>query len=72
MPKSYYETLYKDEIFWRDRYQFFRRKGYILRPRYHPDWQASWRFEVNPILEFFEDSVIQWVCRFSISNGFST
>lgn len=64
MHKSHSEALYKEEIFWRDRYYFFKKKGYILRPRYHPEWQASWRFEANPILEFFEDSILQWVSIF--------
>lgn len=61
MPKSHYETLHKEEVFWRDRYHFFKSKGYILRPRYHPEWKASWRFEANPIVAFFEDSITQWV-----------
>ncbi|KAG6373909.1 kinase-like domain-containing protein [Boletus reticuloceps] len=61
-PSSDYtaEKLEEHEIFWRDRYYFFQDKGYILRPRYHPEWKASWRFELNPILEFFEDSIFQW------------
>jgi hypothetical protein len=67
MQNSHSETLYKEENFWRDRFQFFKTKGYILRPRYHPKWQASWRFETNPILEFYEDSIIQWVCRLAVS-----
>ncbi|KAF8548790.1 hypothetical protein OG21DRAFT_1470824 [Imleria badia] len=68
MPKSesHSESLYKEEIFWRDRYHFFRNKGYILRPRYHPEWQASWRFEANPIHALFEDSIIQWAKRLSL------
>ncbi|KAF5380184.1 hypothetical protein D9615_006183 [Tricholomella constricta] len=27
---------------WRDRYDFLVTKGYKLRPRYHPNWSASW------------------------------
>ena len=49
------------EIFWRDRYYFFKSKGYILRPRYHPKWQPSWRFTVDPLYDEFEDGIIQWV-----------
>lgn len=64
MPNPYPAKLFYEEIFWRDRYHFFRKKGYILRPRYHPEWQASWRFEANPILELFEDSIFQWVSVF--------
>ena len=64
------EKLEDHEIFWRDRYYFFKNKGYILRPRYHPEWQASWRFERNPIFELFEDSIFQWVGYFSVQDGF--
>lgn len=55
------------EIFWRDRYYFFKSKGYILRPRYHPKWQPSWRFTVDPLYIEFEDGIIQWVSHVSIS-----
>ncbi|GLB37865.1 putative expressed protein [Lyophyllum shimeji] len=34
--------LFAAEVFWRDHYQFLKDHGYILRPRYHPDWVASW------------------------------
>lgn len=35
--------LYSREIYWRDRYFWFKEQGYLLRPRYHPDWVASWK-----------------------------
>lgn len=35
--------LYEPEIFWRDHYLWLQDKGYLLRPRYHPDWVASWK-----------------------------
>ncbi|KAF9463082.1 kinase-like domain-containing protein [Collybia nuda] len=35
--------LYSDELFWRDRYNLFKDRGYLLRPRYHPEWVASWK-----------------------------
>lgn len=60
------DTLGDGEIFWRDRYYFFKRKGYILRPRYHPDWQPSWTLCVDALYNEFEDSIIQWVSRLSI------
>ncbi|KAG6369610.1 hypothetical protein JVT61DRAFT_14179 [Boletus reticuloceps] len=66
------DKLESREIFWRDRYYFFKSKGYILRPRYHPDWQASWKFGVDPFPDRFEDSIIQWVGRFSVQNEFLT
>ena len=59
------DKLEDEEIFWRDRYYFFKNKGYILRPRYHPKWQPSWRFKVDPLLELFEDHIVQWVSRIS-------
>lgn len=27
---------------WRDRYEFLRSHGYVLRPRYRPGWTPSW------------------------------
>lgn len=35
--------LYKSEVYWRDRYNWLKECGYLLRPRYHPDWVASWK-----------------------------
>ena len=56
------------EFFWRDRYSFFKRNGYTLRPRYHPNWQPSWKPGVDRFPDRCEDSIIQWVCRFTIRN----
>lgn len=30
------------ELFWRDRYEWLSEQGYMLRPRYNPDWVPSW------------------------------
>ena len=30
------------EYFWRDHQQWLQEQGYMLRPRYHPDWKPSW------------------------------
>ncbi|KAG6379504.1 hypothetical protein JVT61DRAFT_9995 [Boletus reticuloceps] len=54
------DKLRDREIFWRDRYYFFKRKGYTLRPRYRPKWQPSWRSTVDPLYNEYEDSIIQW------------
>lgn len=35
--------LFQSEIFWRDHYLWLEEQGYLLRPRYHPDWVASWK-----------------------------
>ena len=55
------ETLDEDEIFWRDRYHFFKSRGYILRPRYHPNWEPSWKSDTNPIVILYEDCIRQIV-----------
>ncbi|KAJ7271187.1 hypothetical protein C8J57DRAFT_1321006 [Mycena rebaudengoi] len=31
------------ERFWADRYEALNNAGYLLRPRYHPDWKPSWK-----------------------------
>lgn len=31
------------EVHWRDRQPFLQTKGYMLRPRYRPDWIPSWQ-----------------------------
>lgn len=36
-------TLHRSEQWWRDQYYILRHYGYDLRPRYHPDWEPSWR-----------------------------
>ena len=35
-------TLVMTELWWRDRYTDLEKRGYRLRPRYHPQWQPSW------------------------------
>jgi len=46
------------EIFWRDHQPWLQERGYMLRPRYRPDWKASWI--VNKDLPVFrcEDSEV--------------
>ena len=34
-------NLLPHETFWRDHQVWLQKKGYILRPRYHPDWVPS-------------------------------
>ncbi|KAJ3712479.1 kinase-like domain-containing protein [Lentinula raphanica] len=38
----YNEYLWPSEIVWREHYHWLKSKGYLLRPRYHPDWVPSW------------------------------
>ncbi len=55
-------SLAEAEIFWRDRYTFLHNNGYILRPRYHPDWKPSW-LGTNRKPIFCEDSIMLSVRR---------
>lgn len=34
--------LLETELFWRDHQPWLKERGYVLRPRYQPDWVASW------------------------------
>ena len=34
-------VLLSRELFWRDHQPWLEEKGYMLRPRYKPDWVAS-------------------------------
>lgn len=37
------EELDPRETWWRDRYEQLRSLGYLLRPRYSPEWVPSWK-----------------------------
>lgn len=49
--------LVTSERFWRERQPHLQRHGYLLRPRYLPDWQPSW-IGTNFAPMFCEDSII--------------
>jgi hypothetical protein len=34
--------LTEPEVFWRDHQRWLEERGYMLRPRYRPDWKPSW------------------------------
>lgn len=36
-------ALSEPEIFWRDHQLWLEEHGYMLRPRYRPDWVPSWK-----------------------------
>ncbi|KAH9954063.1 kinase-like domain-containing protein [Russula dissimulans] len=36
-------SLFNSEEWWRDHYHHIKLNGYLLRPRYSPDWQQSWK-----------------------------
>ncbi|KAJ2986031.1 hypothetical protein NUW54_g9929 [Trametes sanguinea] len=54
--KGHYGLL-PAEVFWRDRQQFLYDAGYVLRPRYWPNWQPSW-LGTNLRPTFCEDSIV--------------
>lgn len=37
------EELDPREVWWRDRYEQLNNRGYLLRPRYSPQWTPSWK-----------------------------
>ncbi|KAI0771522.1 kinase-like domain-containing protein [Trametes elegans] len=49
-------TLAPWEEYWRDRQAFLESHGYMLRPRYKPDWRPSWKIRSISVLEA-EDSI---------------
>ena len=40
--KNYPAGYVTREFFRRDHQQWLQEQGYMLRPRYHPDWKPSW------------------------------
>ncbi|KAF8508794.1 kinase-like domain-containing protein [Gautieria morchelliformis] len=38
-----FATLQPTEIFWADQYRWLESQGYLLRPRYHPNWIPTWK-----------------------------
>ncbi|KAI0333806.1 hypothetical protein GY45DRAFT_1319027 [Cubamyces sp. BRFM 1775] len=58
-------TLFEAE--WRDLYFFFESHGYRLRPRYHPDWEPSWK---RKNIEFYEaEDYIQFPVRIGVMDA---
>ncbi|KAL6303405.1 hypothetical protein BKA93DRAFT_341682 [Sparassis latifolia] len=49
-------ALLPNEIFWRDRQPYLEENGYLLRPRYRPEWSPSW-LKMNVTPAFCEDSI---------------
>lgn len=44
------------EIYWRDHQEWLAERGYMLRPRYKPDWVPSWK-DTNENPAIFEDGM---------------
>lgn len=51
------------ECFWRDYQPWLEERGYILRPRYSPDWVPSWKGTKKPFYHF-EDGHYKPVCLY--------
>ncbi|THH17231.1 hypothetical protein EUX98_g9169 [Antrodiella citrinella] len=50
-------ALHDGEVQWRDRYLFLEEHGYVLRPRYHPEWKPSW-LGTGLDADIFEDFIM--------------
>lgn len=59
--------LLSQELFWRDHYFWLKEKGYVLRPRFHPEWVASWK-GLNKTWFRVEDGQLAQVSRAVISH----
>ncbi|KAJ7162129.1 hypothetical protein C8R46DRAFT_1000083 [Mycena filopes] len=53
----YFGRLSKGEIYWRDHQPWLKECGYILRPRYQPDWVPSWRKDPSELAIVSEDGI---------------
>ncbi|KAF8836461.1 hypothetical protein BDN67DRAFT_1014679 [Paxillus ammoniavirescens] len=58
-PPTQPHELGEDEKWWRDHYQWLYEAGYQLRPRYHPEWVASWETRNLDWIDC-EDSIGWW------------
>lgn len=53
--KLYNGELNDDEIWWRDHQVWLQERGYMLRPRYRPDWVPSWHQDERKFYNVCED-----------------
>ncbi|EED77210.1 predicted protein, partial [Postia placenta Mad-698-R] len=54
--------LVEAEYFWRDRYQWLQEHGYLLRPRYKPDWVPSWQGTKKDYSDCEDGLMIEHAC----------
>lgn len=57
-------TLSAAEIEWRDRQPHLERHGYMLRPRYQPNWIPSWQQRSTYVHDSDEDALSSFVSGF--------
>lgn len=56
MPRKLYDgELTSGEIWWRDHQVWLQERGYMLRPRYRPDWVPSWHKDGGAYYDSYED-----------------
>ena len=58
-----HRTLLAHEVFWRDIQVWLTEQGYMLRPRYKPDWKPSWEGTGPYSWKGHEDGLTAGVCR---------
>ncbi|KAH9921526.1 kinase-like domain-containing protein [Epithele typhae] len=44
---SVFEIRTDLELYWTNRYALFKSYGYVLRPRFKPDWVPSWKYDLS-------------------------
>lgn len=54
--------LFPTETFWANHQTWLKEAGYLLRPRYQPDWVASWIKDPSKFWVACEDSLTPLVC----------
>ncbi|KAK7687644.1 hypothetical protein QCA50_008859 [Cerrena zonata] len=55
--REFRSKLMEGEIFWRDHYTWLKDQGYLLRPRYHPEWDPQWKDEPRTVQLGKEDAI---------------
>ncbi|KAJ7162135.1 hypothetical protein C8R46DRAFT_1000094 [Mycena filopes] len=55
--ESHFERLAPGEAYWRDHQPWLKECGYILRPRYQPDWIPSWKTDPTKHAVLCEDGI---------------
>ena len=60
--------LFEAETFWRDHYLWLKEQGYLLRPRYDPEWVASWKSDSKKHCLIVEDGQLPQVRKATITS----
>ncbi|KAI0629598.1 kinase-like protein [Trametes polyzona] len=64
-------ALTEQELLWQKRYRHLKGHGYLLRPRYSPDWKPSW-LGTNLMPDFCEDSILLTISQIMDARRTST